>query len=408
MTRRPFSRFLRWFSVLMAGYFLIAAIFSTTVDPWRINRAPWAIDALDKAREISNARRLGKAALANRGIWQAAILGSSRIEIGLDPGHPVFHGKATVNIAMTGASLYENVAIGNYTLARNPQLKLLIFGIEPGDLHSDTDSRTSNLYYQSPFADNNHSIERSINQVIGWRALVESIETLRRHCNGIPPKFSPLGQMLQPGDHDNLRQFVEAMPYEYSPVQWNVHPQILRQQKADLLSGFVMRVRQAGSEMHIVISPQHALKQIHPNEDAPAAMGWESDFRALANICTVANARPAKGPPVKLWSFLTFNPFTTTPMPEPTAPSQQMPGWFDLGHFNTRLGNRMLETLFAAEHAPSTAAAPVGVNLLDGDWNALRDAWIKDHRDYCARHPQDVRWWRKLISRSAANPNAKD
>ena len=403
MTHRPFSRFMRWLTALLGTYLALAAALSTTVDPWRINRAPWAMDSFDNFREISKARRVGKAALANRGTWQAVILGSSRIEIGIDPTHPAFPQPRTVNLAMSGATLYETVATGNYALDRNPQLKTLIFGLDPGDLHNDIDSRSSNQFYQSPFADNNRSVERSINQVIGWPAFAESIATLRRQWHGIRPKFSPLGQMLEPGTHDSLRAFVESMPFENQMDQWNLRPQIQRPQKAELLARFIARVRQAGIEMFIVIPPQHALKQIHPTADQPDTMGWEIDLKALVDLCRQANAATAHGPPVQLWSFLTFNAYTTTPMPEPGAPCQALPGWFDLGHSGKALGDRMLDALFAGRPGASAVPSPVGVNLLAGDWTALRAAWIEDHRQFCVSHPQDVAWWRKLVARSASN-----
>ena len=406
MFRRPFSRFLRWFAALMGSYLVITAILSTTVDPWRINAAPWAIAALDGSREISQTTRVGKAAIANRGIWHAAIFGSSRLESGLDPMHPALPPQRTVNLALSGASLLENLAVANYTLDRNPQLKTVIFGIDPGDLHSAGDSRDSNHFYQSPFADNNRSIERGINQVIGWHSFTDSIATLKRHFNRVTPRCSPFGQMLHPADHGDLRAFIEQAFIENTADQWALRPQILRQRKAVDLTKFIERVRRAGIELFIIIPPQHALKQIHPTTDRPQAMGWETDLLALIDICSNANALAAPGPPARLWSFLTFNTATSTPMPLPGAASQAMPGWFDLGHAGNELGNQVLDTLFAGLPGAAVVSGPVGVNLLDGEWNAIRTAWIDGHQAFCASHPQDVAWWRSLVARAAAKADA--
>jgi len=400
MTRRPFARFLRWLGTIMAGYFIITTAITTTVDPWRINAAPWAINALDGARDLYNNRRVGKAALANRGNWRVVILGSSRIEIGLDPASPVFHGRPAVNLGMSAASLYENLAVGNYALDRNPHIDTLLLGIDPGDLFSDQDSRGSNHFYQSPFADNNRSIERSINQLIGWNALVDSFGTLSRQVTGRPPRFSPLGRMQEPSGQSNLRKFVEAAFIETSVGQWSPCPELLRQAKADALTAFIHRARQAGIAMYIVIPPQHALKQIHPTKDLPATMGWETDLLALADICRKANATATKGPPVQVWSFLTFNAFTCQPMPDPAAADQSLPGWLDLGHFEPALGDRMFQTLFAAPSNSQTP--PAGINLLEGDWNTHCRAWCLAHRDYCVAHPQEVAWWRGLMARRVA------
>jgi len=411
MLHRPFSRFLRWFAALLGTYLVLTAALSTTVDPWRINATRWASSALDASREISQARRVGKAALANLGTWQAVIIGSSRLEIGLDPTHPALPPLRCVNLAMSAANLLENLTVANYALERNPQLKTLIFGVDPGDLHSVGDSRNSNHFYQSPFADNNHSIERDINQVIGWHAFTDSIETLRRHWQGLRPKFSPLGQMLQPGYHENLRAFVESIPLDNAVDQWPLRPQILQQQKVERLAELIARVRRAGIAMYIIIPPQHALKQIHPTEDRPDAMGWENDLLVLRELCTAANARAAPAPPVQLWSFLSFNPFTAAPMPVPDAPCQAVPGWFDLGHASSTLGNRVLDTLFAGQPGAAALACPVGINLLDGEWQAICTAWIDAHHDFCVSHPQDAAWWRGLVARAAKaqaaahNPN---
>ncbi len=402
MSRRYFSRFIRWLAMGMGVYFIITAILSITVDPWRINGTPLAIDALDGVREIGNTVRVGKAALANRGHWKIVILGSSRIEIALDPEHPAFHGERAVNLAMPAANLYETVPEGNYVLDRNPQIQTLILGIEPDDLYSDYDSRKYTGFYQSPFADNNHSIERGINQVIGGRALMDSLFTLQRYFQGHAPERNPLGRWLEPNYPVNLREYVESTfhgGYEMAADQWNLRPQILHQPKVRLLAGLIGRVRQAGIRMEIVIPPRHALSQIHPTADHPKSIAWEPGLRSLIEICRKANATLAKGPPVQLWCFLTFNPNTSIAMPRPGASPRQMPGWFDLGHSKKDLGDLVLNTVFAG--SPGVAATPpVGVNLLDVDWAAYQAAWIEGHRAYCATQPQDVAWWRGLIARS--------
>jgi len=397
MIHRPFARFNRWLGLMLALFLVITAILSTTVDPWRINNSPWAIDSLDPAREISNTVRVGKAALANRGDWQAVILGSSRVEIGLNPAHPAFGGMRAVNLAMSAANLYETVPAGHYTLDRNPDVRLLLLGIEAGDLHNDFDSRKYTRFFQSPFADNNRSIERGINQVIGGRALADSIATLSRHRRGIAPRRSALGQWIQPNHPPDVRRYAETtfqMGFENSADQWGYRPQQLRPEKVKLLTDFIARVRASGIEMHIFIPPQHALKQIHPTGDRPRTIAWEHDLQALAAICREANAVSVKGPPVRLWSFLTFNDLTTRPMPRPGDASLQMPGWFDLGHGQPVLGDRVIETMLG-----KSAGTPHGMNLLDDGYETRRAEWIERHEEYCRDHPDDVAWWRGLVAR---------
>lgn len=402
--RRPFAKFLRWFWLLLGVYCAITAILSLTVDPWRINNTRLSLDFLDPSREISNTVRVGKAALANKSDWETVILGSSRIEIGLDPKHPAFEGKRTVNLAMAAANLYETVPAGNYILDRNPKLKTLILGIEAGDLHNDFDSRKYTRFYQSPFADNNRSIERGINQIIGGRTLADSIATIQRHLKGTRPKRNQFGQWLQPNHPANLRKYVEStfqMGFESSDDAWALRPQKLRDQKAGLLAGFIRRVRESGIKMHLVVSPQHALKQIHPTLDEPTGICWEHDLLALAEICKEANAAPINGPPVSLWSFLAFNEYTSRILPRPEDKSQQMGGWFDLGHAQPGLGEKVIETVFSTQPVTDPSGTAYGINLLESRWDAVRSQWVAAHMAYCKTHQEDVKWWRALVAASS-------
>ena len=398
--RRPYARFLRWLGIMLGSYFTVACILSLTVNPWRINDTPLSIDALDASREISSTVRVGKAALANRGDWDVVILGSSRIEIAFDPTHPVFSGKQTANLAMSAANIMENVPAGDYIMNRNPKIKTMIFGIDAGDLHNNHDSRPLTRFYESPFADNNRSIERLIDQNIGGRTFLDSIATIKRHINKTSPIRNPLGLWLEPTNPSNIRNYVESsfrLRQDRMDTAWDPQSLSLNDYKVDLLAGFIDRVRAANIHMLIVIPPQHALKQIHPSDNIPNSMLWEKDLMTLTEICKKANQRPSSGPPVELWSFLTFNEYTTRPMPSQDATNRRMDGWFDLGHCHTEFGDLALNTLFSGEPGANSSATNIGVNLLENDWDTLRAEWIRGHEAYCKSQSEDVAWLRSIL-----------
>ena len=395
-TRHPYRRFLRTAGVLLMIYLLLAVVLTTTVDPWRAVGAPWAAESLDAARDIHGEMRVGKAALAGRGTWEAVILGSSRFEIALDPGHPAFRGMRCANLALSGASLWEICEVGEYTLRRNPELRRIILGVDPGDLHNAADSRRDNNYALSPFADDGHSIERTISQLVGAEAFGASLDTLRRHFRHQTGIYSPLGRMVDPPDHGGLRRFVEGHFPDSPVVQWETEPLVLRKDKAEALQHLLEHARRAGIAVTVAVPPQHALKQIHPVENAPRTIAWQTDLEALADICRAANRTAAMGPPVQLWSFLTFNRFTTTPLPPPDDRDARMPGWFDLGHCGRELGDEVLRTLLDND----AAERGIGLLLVPGDSAAPRAGWLADHAAYCAAHAADAAWWRGLSTRS--------
>lgn len=403
MLPRPFHRFVGWLAGLMSIYLVLAVTLSTTVDPWRIINAPWGIKCLDPFREISENIRLGKAALANRGDWQAVILGSSRMEIALDATHRAFIGQRAVNLAMAAANLYETVAVGNYALDHNPGIQRIIIGVDADDLHSESDSRKFTNFNETPFAGNSNRVEHAFTWLIGGQAFADSITTLQRYFHHISPVRDTYGRLLKPKHRANLREYVElnfSRGFETTLGQCSTGPPSLCKAKSDLLANFLNRARHRGIELLVVVSPQHALKLVHRNQNRPVTIHDESGLLELIAICRKVNESPSNAQPIRLWNFSTFNDFTTVSMPVPGAESQQMPGWYDLGHVGKQMGDLMLDTMFVERPSVHGQPNPIFPNLLDVDWNAYKASWIEAHRNYCSSHPEDVAWWRGLTTRA--------
>lgn len=304
--RRPFRRFTRWFSGLLAGYFLLTAAMSLVVNPWRINRTPLSLDALDEARDIRKCLRVGKAALANQGDWEVVLFGSSRVEQAFDPASEVFGGRRTVNLAMAAAGVLENVDVGHYTLDRNPDIELILFGLDAGDLHNDHDSRTFTRFDESPFADGGISIERTVNQIIGGRSLMDSISTISNYRKDVRPDRTPLGQWIKPNRPPNLREYVEygfAKGFEDPWAGWNLSEKSFRQDKANALRDFIVRARREGIEMHVFVPVQHALKTIHPKKTAPVKYAGSGISRPWWSCAMKSTQRRPRGLPLDYGVF---------------------------------------------------------------------------------------------------------
>lgn len=382
-------------------YFVFATTVSLTINPWRINRTPLNIKALDPWREITDNLRLGKAALVNQGDWQAVILGSSRMEIAMDPTHPAFQGAKTLNLAMAAANIHETAPAANYALDRNPGIRTMVFGIDAGDFHGDFDSRKFIKSEDSPLSGNGVSVECAINQWIGGRSVIDSIATVQRAIAKRHPDRNPLGQWLKPSDPSNLRQYIEKFfngRLEQTAEKWEFRPQVLRQDKAKLFTDLMTRARRMGVEVYVVIPAQHALKQIHPTQDKPDRMCWETDIKGLTQLCHEVNRLDIQGPPIRLWSFITFNRYTTQAVPVPGAPSQRMPYWFDLSHAKPELGSACLNRIFANRLEGTVPEEDIWIDLLNTDWEDIRQSWIQGHADYCKAHPEDVAWLRGLMA----------
>lgn len=396
MRKSPFKRYLGLLLSLIAGYLISAAILNTSVDPYGYIRAPWAWDTVfDDYRDVTPATRIGKAAIANQGHWTAAIFGSSRMEMGVSTNHEDLRSYNTANLAMPAAFLNEVIPAIDYTLNRNPDLELVLMGFEVGDLSSKRDLRAITNFYQSPFADNNKSIERLINSTVGWTSFEESIETIKRYLNEIDPVRNRYGYNTKPKDPLNIRRQTELgfrmniydppQPYgKWGPISEEKRPSDLIQQLLELL----IRMRREGIEVHILLPPVHALKLIHPETSMPESIAWEHEILILMELCEQANAITEAGPQIQLWSFLTFNEYTTEPMPSLSKESQRLKNWFDLGHSRKYVGQSFTSVVMNDKKDND-----IGVELLSSDWSTYKKVWLEAHAKYYKSAREDISWY---------------
>lgn len=398
MKRNPIQVYTRWLVTAILVYLLCSAVLTTFVDPWRIIAAPWAPKSLEPWRDPSEVVRTGKVAFANRGIWEVAAVGSSRVEIALSPQHPAFADTRAINLGMAAANLYETVPLAHKAIDKNPDLKTIIFGVEAGDLHSDLDRRKVTHYYQSPLYANSSKIELGVNYVFGASAFKDAIATLKRAMTKTAPERNEYGLWTQPKDPPNIRQYMEYLFNEgflESNKQWEATPEDFSPEKADLLKGLIARCQNGGIQVHVIIPPQHALKLMHPRENRPAELPWEIDLRALVEICAEANRQRPDQPQVTLWNFSIFSPWSSEPLPADSVSVHRMGYWYDLGHARVSVGDEMLNTLLLGK---TSTGEPVGVNLLDTDWTTFKQQWIEAHARYIENHPADVSWWRGHVN----------
>jgi hypothetical protein len=69
-----------------------------------------------------------------------------------------------------------------------------------------------------------------------------------------------------------------------------------------------------------------------------------------------------------------------------------MKHWFDLGHANLVVGERVFRTILTPD-----AGEPLGCDLLVVSWDEYRKEWLGAHEAYCRGHAADVAWWRGLV-----------
>ena len=109
----------------------IAAL-NVLVDPYRAYRDV-SLSLFEPHRRTRGRRT--KAMMLERGDWQLILMGSSRCETALDPGHPGFADKRVVNLGLNRYNVAELKLQLEYAVLHNPLEEAIIcldfFGFNP-------------------------------------------------------------------------------------------------------------------------------------------------------------------------------------------------------------------------------------------------------------------------------------
>jgi hypothetical protein len=260
MRRNAYKTHALRFLAVIGVYLLFAFVMTTTADPWRVLRMPWAMDSLEEYRDFSDAHRTGKAGLAmDPQGWDIAYFGSSRIEMGLTTDYPGFGGKRVVNLGMAGGLIDENTAMGRFAIRQNPKLKTILLGIDSGDLTSRVNLSGQTDFHRSPLAQGQSSVERTLGYTVGVRALMESIDVFTSRAKGIPSKYTLTGQRVGSlGETPPLRPFVVARQdfYRSQARAFDTPEQsALNKEKLRKLSDFLNEAKNADVQVILIITP---------------------------------------------------------------------------------------------------------------------------------------------------------
>jgi hypothetical protein len=379
----------RYASVMLAGLVvatLFAAVINTWIDPFRVTGAPWASAEADPYRDISASTRTGKAGLIrSRDDWQAGIFGSSRVISTLDPEAPGWAGKKAVNLGMPGAFLYENIAMAEYFISRQPA-ETLLFGIDPGDLTNARDTRPMVDFMASPLS-RDGVLDRELRYVFGMSTLETSLETLGLQWKKTPAEYNPHGFRNRLGGTGGggaaapgtsqlnfiKNRFIDDARVTAKPGEGTkVNPE-----KAALLESLMQHCREKGARLVLYLHPNHVLLQAKSSDIGKAEIPFETDRRALVEIVERVNATGA-GPQVELWDFYSYHPYNCERVRPIAGEPAAIVHWRDLEHFTKDVGDGMLSLMMGWE-VKDERLVQYGSRLssenLDARITALREAY---------------------------------
>ncbi len=319
---------------------LVALAVNTTVNPWRVTPTPWSSPKLDPYRDISSQIRTGKAGIvrANESIG-VGLVGSSRVANGLDPEFSGWKRQDVVNLGCSGGFIYESSALARYLLDER-KVEIILFGVDPGDLSSTTDTRPMGDFASSPLAGDQDRFNRELRYLIGVSTLEASVETLKRASTHEQTQYTPKGLRANPkkkGQKAQLDFIKERIQGEAEFDVPDTSKPAVNPDKARVLEELMRDARQKGARFIAFIHPTHALMNARAADAANPPVVFEHERRAVLETATRVNAEPLDGPPIEVWDFADYHPLNCDPLPQDLESS--MVHWGDLGHYSIEVGN---------------------------------------------------------------------
>jgi len=376
---QSFPKHLRSLFCAIGSALVLIAALNLVADPYQSFRCCNS-DSLRKAA-AGYGTRVGKGEMLARHDWDILLLGTSRVEAGLDPAHPAFAGSRVYNAGLPGAD-YPELDLAARTAMKRGTLKRLIlcvdlFCFDPAwQSTADAD--------QSLVSPGLNRAEYCLANLLSLRATEASFETVRGAMHNAQAKDYPLGLFgphETPGSHRRADWPLGGALRLTLPAGINrPNPPPLSDERFKVLAALLDDASRAGIRVDVVHLPMHATGL----EGYAALDVWrvyEQWIRTLAAVVTIHNQRfPAR--PAAFWDFCQYNAITMDPAFEKSE-------WFyDSYHLKVPLGNLVIDQIMGFHSVGQAAIPELGLLVTNSNVEAHLAELRRDRERYYAADPE--------------------
>jgi hypothetical protein len=377
----------------LTGFVLVAAL-GLAVDAYGV----FGTRLISAAHFPSNLRlmrgwdRVTKAIeIAERRGDQVLFIGDSRSQLGIDPDSPALSGMRAYNAGLAGATLTEQIVALDYSLAHDPGIKHVVWGLSfeefPFGIFSWSD------YPDSAFAGRG-MIAGLMRHLFAYDRVISSWKTLLQSRRQVRAQMKRNGVVTYSGETLEGPAVLKMFDSELSGMSRNIsgkRPQEAMDEAHAKLKRELSELKSAGVDVDLVIMPLHVwrlefFRQIDIEDQSDA---WKR--RLAATLDELASA-PGSGK-LRVFDFARPHPLVEQSIFAPPPPGERR-YYLESSHFYPWLGEKLLETVFAREQ--DTGAEPTtepfgrqighraGAISIDEDLataKAALDDWEAAHRD---------------------------
>ena len=421
MRQAAFKRYLTGLALLVGGGIGLLALFNFVVNPFNLYAGPRISGFNDYKYELAKHSRLSKAAEVRRLKPDCLILGSSRAQVGLDPGHPGWSGCARAyNLSHLGGTLYEaRRYLQDAEYFTKPRVivlavDFLMFNVyrpsqQPGFLEMRMVTRAdgqSNPEWRSVY------LQELMSGLISHQTAAASWSTIfpsyRRRMAGPEDGFweytrEDSDAIARYGQREiflgNEESFMTRHWFPAPRHRFRAHDAQTGVDSFDDLRAMLRLAHRNKASFLLHISPAHA-RQWEALAQAGLWTQWEEWKRMLVQV-NDEEARRAGRAAFPLWDFSGFNSYTTEAVPPPGDRKNEMRWYRESSHYRKELGDRVLDVVLGTYSRERDVARDFGVRLdahsIENHLAATRAARVR----WRAQYPQDVAEIAELARRTA-------
>jgi hypothetical protein len=381
-----FGRYLRIWLFIAAAVLLGMGVFNLLVDPFRAYRLI-PMPKLDAHKDYGSSRII-KAEMIHHGTWDVIMIGSSRVEIGLDPDSPAWGGLRVFNGGLPGAFFGELADAAEFAIRdahpRTLVLMLDFFGFTQFPLPRHEE------FAKSRFNPNLNLLSYHQDNCLTLFSTDRSFSALYNTLRGKPSKFSDHGLKLNmeiPSDLTPRQYLIQTLQRmsRGGPFRHFAYDRQL-----SIRFGQIARLcQQRNIQLHAVLAPAHAIMMEHFR-----MIGlWDQWEQWKRDLTAELPTDESGGPVPILWDCFTYNPFTTEPIPSADHPDRPMRWYWEPSHFRTSLGDILIRRV---NHQSGPTDAPdvqsigrsLTAQILESSLSANRLAG----EQYRQSNPESLNW----------------
>ncbi|MFC7335595.1 hypothetical protein ACFQY0_00280 [Haloferula chungangensis] len=385
--RNAYRRHSLAFLGAVALIFLLSFLLNTFINPLWVTPAPWSSSDFADYKPIHKQPRTAKAGLALMGPWDGAIVGSSRVDIAINPRADEWNGARIVNLGLRGGNLCEFAPMIELASAHN-DLKTILLGIDHYDLTSNVLIPNPSAFNESPLTEPPSKIERTLRYYLGGSSTTYSVKSINYRAKGRLASYDRLGQWTQSLDG---RPFLNIFTTDSAPqaigwVERSFTRKNVIQEKLDALRSILSICREKNIRLIVIIPPNHAMYQSIFFIGGAVDPTFQENRELILKLISESDREHPGAQPVDVWDFNDFHPLNCASIGGDRKAF--LDNWLDGTHARQSIGDIILSRVFDQD-TPNPEALPYGQKLTQDTLSQREEAIEAGYQRYRREQPND-------------------